>query len=349
MILKVFTEKNLEEWRKILHSFPTQNYSIFHSPDYVVSWKNYEDAEIICLYLEIEGYRFLYPFLKREIKGYSDVNSCFDTTSVYGYGSMVSNSSVIDDKVIEQINKAIDEWCCKEQIVAEFIREYPVNRYLRKTEKRHVRNNLFFDYNNQRDNFSALIKKRARRDAKAAVKKGCIAEIDNDLESIYTFYKIYLSFCEEKKLDNFYYFSPAYIEDIRRYLIQYGFIVNIKYNDKIIASSLNFKYHDTITYHLSASYKQFSHLLPNDLMLYTILELGSKERCNTVFLGGGLSSAPDDGLFSFKEKYSTNSCEVHIGTKVHNQKMYDHLCRIWTSNNPDKSKRYNNYFLKYRL
>ncbi|MFA6567548.1 MAG: GNAT family N-acetyltransferase [Victivallales bacterium] len=348
MIFRVLNKRNIGEWAETASSFPADNLTIFHTPEYLMSWEDYESADPICLYMEENGTKFLYPFLKKGISGYSHDN-IFDISSAYGYGGVVSSSVNPDSNLIQQVNHLVDEWCKSENIIAEFIREYPAPSYIRNSEMTHVRNNLIFHYDGFRENYAGKLKKRAVRDAKSSVKKGCEASIDLKLDSLGGFINLYKNVSAVKEFSGFYNFNMTYFNSILKYLRANSFIINIAYNGKTVASSLNFAYGDSITYHLSASDYDFKNLLPNDLMLFTLIDYGGKNGYNHVFLGGGLSEDENDPLFLFKEKYATNTVPVHIGKKIHNGFIYDAVCDEWANKYPDKKPLYSKFFLKYRF
>lgn len=348
MIFRVFDKKNIGEWSKTVSSFPLENITIFHTPEYLMSWQDYESATPMCLYMEGNGEQFLYPFMKKEISGYSHGN-IFDISSAYGHGGMVSSSNAPDRSLVDEVNQLVDEWCRSENIIAEFIREYPAPAYLRNSELIHVRNNLIFQYGCSHGNYADKLKKRAVRDAKSSIKKGCEASIDLKLDSLDGFISLYKEVSAVKTFSEFYNFDMSYFGSVLKYLRAISFIINITHGGKTIASSLNFAYGNSVIYHLSASDYNFKNLLPNDLMLFTLIEHGAKNGYNHVFLGGGLSKDENDPLFLFKEKYATESVPVHVGKKIHNGPIYNAVCDEWADRYPEKKPLFSKFFLKYRF
>jgi len=349
MIFKAFTTDDLKEWNETCASFPMHSIPIFHCPDYLQTWQGYEKGEPYCLYARIGDYQFLYPFFKRRIDEYSTGEDYYDIFSVYGYGGVVTNDYRCNGKFLTLLNDAIDKWCKEENVIAEFVREYPVNKYIRRTKKSHVRNNLILEYDNKWQDFTKLIKKRARRDAMASLKKGCKGKVDTELKSMDGFIGLYRNLCRGKWLPEYYNFPDTYFENVKNKLEKWSFIINVHYHKKVIASSFNFMMNGSIVYHLSASDYQYKNYLPNDLMLYTLIEFGAHNKCRNIFFGGGLTKAKNDSLYRFKEKFANVCLPVHIGTKVHNEKVYEMLCTKWAEEYPEKAEQYRDYFLKYRL
>ena len=64
-------------------------------------------------------------------------------------------------------------------------------------------------------------------------------------------------------------------------------------------------------------------------------------------LGGGV--AMRDGIFKYKKSFGKNGVrDFFIGKRIHNQDIYNLLCRTWERKNPAKKEKYKNYLLKYR-
>ena len=347
MMARAFGVADRHEWDEILSRFPHNNYAIFHTPSYVLSWKRYEQAEPVCLYAKVQGVEFLYPFFLLPCPAPEEGR--YDVVSAYGYGGMISNRSDCPADILAETNSAIDEWCSERGVVAEFVREYPLGGYPRTTRRIHIRDNVYFRYGSKKFDFTNRIKKRARRDAKLSMKKGCTPEVDSELRTLPTFEKMYHGLAAAKDFPQSHWFSSDYLQDVTGFLSGRAFLINIRHGKKIIAAGLFLHHQDMMVYHLSASKANTLHLLPNDLLLYSALEEGARRNCAVLFLGGGLGTDLNDNLLRFKEKFATDRIKVHIGTKVHDQKPYDRLCQAWEEEHPEKARQNPNYFLKYRL
>lgn len=347
MTLKVYTEKTSDSWEKVLASFPPASYTIYHTPQYVLSWRHYETGRPVCLHLKVGQTNFLYAFYQKPVPGPSE-SGLSDIESPYGHGGLVCDKPDPDPNLLVEINTAIDNWCIHENIVAEFVREYPGRPYLRDTSKTLVRENLFHVYSPDR-NFVESIKKRARRDASVAKRRGCTAAVTRGVEGLHFFEQLYSGFCQEKGVSNSHDFGACYFTGVREHLSSKALLVKVLHDGLTMASSLAFIHNKCLIYHLSASLPAGKAMLANDLLLYTLLEFGAGEGCECAFLGGGLTSHPADSLYQFKEKFATGHASTHIGTKVHNRPAYERLCADWSRQNPDKASRFHNFFLKYRI
>ena len=348
MKLTVLSARDALRWEKTLSQFPAEAYTVFHTPAYVLSWQDHEQGEPACLLLESDGVFFLYPFYLLPCPYGDGGPERWDMVSAYGYGGMVCSRPDCDPALLDTANQTVDKWCTDQGVVAEFIREYPFPAYLRRSRTLHVRDNLLFQYGPQPMEFAAGIKKRARRDARLSARKGCTVDVDRDLRTLDSFQEMYADLADRKGFFGSHGFSTAYFQGVRRHLSGMALLVNIAYTGRTMATALCLLYRGMLVYHLSASAHDAAPLLSNDLLLYTMLELGAQAGCRTLFLGGGLNADEDDSLFRFKEKFANERVRVHIGTKVHDQNEYERLCGKWEQDNPDKAGRFANFFLKYR-
>lgn len=347
MTLEVYTPETVGRWEAVLDRFPEGTATLYHTPAYILSWRDYEAVDPVCLHLRLDGTDFLYAFYKKPVPG-RDASGLSDIQSPYGHGGLVCADPDPNTGLVARANAAIDAWCAETGVVAEFVREYPGRPYRRDTRKIPVRANLFHRYAPGRD-VASTIHKRARRDAAAAVKRGCLATVTAGTEGLDAFEPLYDRLCREKGLVASHGFGPAYFNGVRRFLARQALLVRVEADGRLVAASLCLVHRDTLIYHLSASLPEGKAVLANDLLLFTLLEAGAARGCAEAFLGGGLSDSPEDSLFRFKEKFATDTTQTHIGTKVHAQPAYDRLCADWAAANPEKAARYGRFFLKYRI
>ena len=117
---------------------------IYFYPEYYQSWQSVYEGEVLCFYAEIDSIKVLYPVIKCKIEGYDLDDSYYDISSAYGYSGAISTVINADEKIKKEFSSLISDWCKEENIVAEFIREYPgaTVRFIDKTNRIWVRNKL---------------------------------------------------------------------------------------------------------------------------------------------------------------------------------------------------------------
>jgi hypothetical protein len=347
MIFEVYSIYEKNKWKSRLNEFSKEKLDIYYLPEYYETWISEERAEPICVYAKINNSNFLYTFFKKEITEYDLDKKYYDIFSAYGYGGVVSD--VKDKKDVEIFNKIFNEWCYENNIIAEFIRENPaINKkkeYIRDALYLKVRTNVYVktepDYK--------IPSSSARRNIKKAIKSGLYVEIDEDLETIDEFIKLYDLTAKRLKMDKYYLFSKEYFYNQKKYLIDNVKLINIKFEDKIISSTLFYYRFNKAVYHLSASNFNFQNLRPNDLLLNEMIEESKRLRCLLLSLGGGTTDKEDDSLFIFKKRFGQDLRDVFIGKKVHNQKVYNLVCNLWQEKYSNLVNKYKNMFLKYRF
>ena len=111
-------------WNSELDKFPHHLVDIYSYPEYGNIYLNKPDDQYVVFLYKQNDNIWIYPFLLREIDYINLDNKYFDIETVYGYGGPMS--SCTDEGFIIATNTAFNDWCRRENIVAEFIRFNPV-------------------------------------------------------------------------------------------------------------------------------------------------------------------------------------------------------------------------------
>ena len=349
MHFEVFSLKDSSKWKAALKSFPNNLTDIYFYPEYYMSWQECDFGEPLCVYAKIGHVEVLYPFLKKEISEYRLDDHYFDISSAYGYGGAITSNSD-SDKEKHIFSDLISDWCGEQKVIAEFIREYPgaTFRLIDKTKRSIVRYNLWVDTSIDKEDIWNALPGKALRNVRYAQKNGLTVNIDEDLKTIDTFYKLYCETAIDRHFERFYHFSESYFQGIKKFLFGKTVIINAVEQSHIIASVLCFHSGNKFTYHLGASLPQKRHLRPNDLLYWAMIQESNKRGYEWLNLGGGMSTNRSDSLFLFKKKYGKCEIPIYIETCVHNELVYGEVCRIWELQNPQLQAKKGNYFLKYR-
>lgn len=351
MDLKVYTLDNEDQWNRTLADHFQDRVDIYYRPCYLRSWITHELAEPICLHLQENDKHWLYPFFKKEIPNSGESEPYYDIISAYGYGGIVSNRSIsqIPDEFRISANLEIDNWCQQHRIVAEFIRENPLlgekDRYYRNISHSIVRQNVYAHTNES----YKIGSRSARRNVNKAIRGGLEIVVDNHLDTIENFSRLYLRTAKRLKMDRYYYFDHGYFRAVRQHLKPWSRIINIVTDGRAVAAALIFLSSGYATYHLSCSDERHLNCYPNDLLLKAVVEASIKDGVDFLSLGGGMSTNSGDSLFAFKRRFGTEVHPVYIGKRVHQEYKYDYLCGQWEKEHPNLVEHYRNYFLKYRI
>jgi lipid II:glycine glycyltransferase (peptidoglycan interpeptide bridge formation enzyme) len=145
-----------------------------------------------------------------------------------------------------------------------------------------------------------------------------------------------------------YHFDREYFNGIAK-LGSNNWMVYLAYtpNSKIMGGCLLLFSERFCHYHLSGSLKEYIKYKPNDMLRHTVIKDMLESNIEKIHFGGGLTRDTNDGLFSFKLKFSKQVCQFKVGYCVVDEKKYKSLCEQWDAKYPEKQE-FANFFLKYR-
>jgi lipid II:glycine glycyltransferase (peptidoglycan interpeptide bridge formation enzyme) len=346
MVFEIYSMKNKEKWKEKFYLFNNEKIDIYYLPEYYETWSQEEKAEPICIYAEVGESVFLYPFFKKNIENYKLEGDYYDIFSAYGYGGVVSDIKNKNDITI--FNNKFNNWCKENNIIAEFIRENPSintrDNFVRDVDYIKVRRNVYLKATND----YRVPSKSRRTYIKSALKNKLSVDIDENLETIDEFIKLYSVTAERLSMDESYLFSKEYFFNHLIHFSKNTKIINIFHGNIIIASALFYYGFGKTIYHLGASDFGFKKLYPNELLISGMIEESKKIQNSTLSLGGGVTNKNNDNLFEYKRKFGSDIRDVYIGKKIHNENIYKNLCEQWEEKFPYAVDKYKNIFLKYR-
>lgn len=334
-----------DNWNKYLELIPTEKQDIYFTEEYVKLYQNNIDKALCVVAIDDEKI-VLMPILRRQID-----EAKFDFETPYGYGGFISNS---EDK--EFLNRAMDQIKIEftnNNYVAGFIRFHPIienseicRGHLQIIEDRKT---IAMDLRpSEQDIWSQQVHTKNRNTIKKAIKNGLEFIADHDFKFFDDFIRLYNATMDKLNADDFYYFGKNYYEQWYRTLKDKSFIAAVKYEDRIISACIIMNDSQYGHYHLSGSDKEYLRLEPNNFMLWNaamhLKEMGIKK----FHLGGGTDSNPENSLFKFKSRLSTEKYQFSFGKLIFNTEIYESLCKNWESKNPDKVEKFKYHLLKYR-
>lgn len=347
MILE-FNDK--EEWFRVLKEFKKRD--IYFDHRYYQMHRDYGDGEPKCLVVDHKGKKILYPFLMNSINqlGYKLDNQYYDIQGVYGYNGPLYDS--FDKDLINAFKSELNEYCNSNNIIAEFTRFHPLlNNHLgtdnyynvivdRKTASVNLQNN----YSDVKKSFSSS----TRRNIKKAENNNlavCVHKGSYPLKK--EFIELYLHTMERVNSNKYLKFNEKYFSTLFTEVKPIQFTV--KYENKVIASSIVLYGNEFLHYHLGASHTEYLEYRPNDFLFDKMIKYGIDNNFKKLHLGGGNTSSSNDGLLRFKKGFSNESLnEFCIGKKIYSDKVYKNVIRQFKKENPDKYVRLSNKLLCYR-
>ena len=329
-------------WNNYIHKLPIHMQDIYYTSEYYkVQEVNGDGSARLFIYEEDEKLA-CYPFLINEIVGYDLEEKYYDIETAYGYGGpTVSN---YDESFLERFEKAFNEYCSENNIVAEFIRFHPLLKnesiFKKNINVLHNRTTVYLKLEESEEElWKTQIISKNRNVIRKAEKNGLTVQFEEDLKS---FIKIYEETMNKVNASDYYFFSEEYYKSLQELDNVY---ISIKLEDKIIATAIFMKHGEYFHYHLAGSLKEYLKYSPNNLLLWSAIKYANENGYKIMHFGGGLSDSLDDNLFKFKKSFSKDTCDFYIGKRVHNEDIYKYLINEWET----KSNKRANLFLQYKL
>ena len=307
-------------------------FDIYFEPDYAKLYESVENGKAMLFEHQSNYGKVHHLFIKREIPIKLNNKTYYDIVTPYGYGGPLFIDSKDHKLLASEFNLVFESYCKSNNIVSEFVRFHPIienNVYLDQVYniskiRKTVGTNLEYD-NPFQEEFSKSTRKTIRRVLKSGVKFDVIEAPDN----LSTFMEIYYSTMDRNNAVDYYYFDTQYFKNCLSLFKDNIVLVNIKLDDKVIASSLNFKGTDSIHVHLSGTLSEYLSYSPAYITKYATLLWAKENNYKIIHYGGGTSNDENDPLYQFKKKFGKNTeFEFNIGKKIWNKEVYSALCKI---------------------
>ncbi len=338
MILK----SNDRLWDKYISELPKEKQDIYYTRQYCKMGELTEGGEAQLFVYETKDNVALYPYIRHIVDYKKDNSRFYDIETAYGYGGPVIKS---DDCIFERaFETAFLEYCQQENIIAEFIRFHPLlgneKIFKEKIQILHNRMTVSIDLEKHIDEiWMHDISTQNRNTIRKCMKSGLEVEISKDYDE---FLEIYNQTMRKVRARDFYFFEKKYYDEI---INNSNFVLlRVRKNAETLAAAIFMKYGDYFHYHLSGSRKEYLNFAPNNILLWEAIKYAKREGCKEMHLGGGLTDSPEDSLFRFKKKFSSNCKHFYIGKRVHDQKIYEKLIKRWENEHGVKAK----MLLQYR-
>ena len=317
--------------------------SIYVNPHWARLQQQKEYGEGGTFYFNHEMGDVIYTFIKR-FAGNMDNHEYFDLVTPRGYGGPYIENCTSDEyqQLILLFDKAFQEYCNDENIVAEYIRFDPwlknannfAQVYSLKPHGVAYCNNLTMDF------FKTEYSAKKRNDIRRAEKKGVIIEFDRSRNSIDKFLELYEYTAAKHALSDYYKLSYGFLSRYCNTLPHETIFANSVYNEKVISSALILLGEDIAHYHFAASHPEYSYLQGNSLLIYKASVYAEIQGKKLMDLG---SAAPGSTLERFKSDfvYRGTKYPITVGTRIRNKYVYENL--VQQAGNPRQG-----YFPAYR-
>lgn len=330
-MIRIFTQKEANEWSKFLSRIPSESKDVYFTPEYYALYEQNGDGEACCFVYEEAGKYVLYPFLLNSINhlGYKLDGEYFDIQGAYGYNGIVTSSR--DEGFLTLFHECFDRYCQEHHIVAEFSRFHPLldnqtlaspkmqTLYSRKTVKLNLSLPLDEIWMKQFSSKNRNVIRKAEKDGVTIVES-------HDYE---LFRHMYDQTMHNVNAEDFYFFPAEYYEKFMKSFGDNLILCFAMYDGKPIAGSMFMFSKDYAHYHLSGRDKNYYKIAANNAVLWYGIQKAKECGCKWFHFGGGTTGNDDDLLLHFKQNFSKDNGEFWIGKRVHNQPIYDEVVRQW--------------------
>ncbi len=311
---------------------------IYFTKEYGEVTSGIEGGENIQLKFSDDNGEVIHQFIKRPIFIDGKKTEYFDLITPYGYGGpMIDRLNGNKADLINNFNEFMTLFCNENNIVSEFVRFHPLFDNALDFESiynsTHIRNTVATKIVDFPDDCLSFLSKKNRYMIRKCIDMGMSYECITKNIDLSQFKKIYYDTMNRNNAESFYYFDDGYFNNILEKLSNNIMLINIVYNNNIIASALHFTFKKNIHLHLAGTDSDHLSYSPARLLSYAMLEWGKKNKYEIIHHGGGVSNAIDDPLYKFKKQFSNcNDYKFFIGKKIWNLNKYEELCEIYTNN-----------------
>ncbi|NBI07991.1 GNAT family N-acetyltransferase [Senegalia massiliensis] len=275
-------------------------------------------------------------FLKREIPINTNGEKYYDLITPYGYGGPIivsCNDESKKDELIKGYYKEFKKFCFKNNVVSEFIRFHPINNnakdFMEIYEVEYLRKTIGTNLKNYDDPIKSEFKKGCRKEIRRAFNKGVLYKIKKSPTNLDTFKKLYYETMDRNNAVDYYYFDDQYFDDILIHFKDELLLVELIYENKIIASEIYLISSGLIHAHLLGSLDEYLYLSAGCILEYATALWGKENNYDYIHHGGGRTNAEADKLLKNKRKFGKNTeFDFYVGKKIWNKNKYKELVEI---------------------
>jgi hypothetical protein len=318
---------------------------VYFEDDYIKLYLN-NQSSLLSFQFSERNNLFVNKSIKRQISKIGNINidslGYQDAESAYGYGGYRTNTS--DPNFIKQALTEYTNFCSRENIIAEFIRFLPFNKFPEQFPGVFDfivpdRKTVYVDLSLTKEQRWAQYDANTRNILRKAEKTLTLQRT----EDVSSFMEMYYETMKRNQAEEFYFFDELYFKKLLQ--INGTRLYQVKLGDEIVCASFVLSGKEIAHYHLSANRTEYLKHNGNYFLLDNLFEQARLEQKKYFHLGGGRTNQDDDSLLLFKKKFSKSTHVFYIAGKVFMRGAYDELCQLWRTQTDKQQK----FFLRYRL
>lgn len=342
MAFHVLTADGEDEkrWQKLIAALPCDQRDLHFLPEYgKIYEKTYGQQPFLALYEDGEKF-LLQPYVKRQLnnlaflKEQGITDPYFDISNPYGYGGPISNCP--ETNLYQEFDRKFRAYCEDEHIASEFTSLHPLlgNHKLfmgsGKPTPVMQKEVVYVDLSTTEDDIWRGINRGHRSSINKARREGVkIQKVTPDAANLAIFNDLYYHTMRRNEAAQRWFFPENYFRNCLDLLGEERVSLFIAFVKEEPASAY-FLIHDfeIVYYHFGGSYEHFFGQRPNNLLMYEVALWAKRNGFLYYYLGGGVSSSPNDPLFMFKSGFSDCRSNLYTYARVHHQRTYDELCTL---------------------
>lgn len=353
MNVRIYTTQDEGEWSSALAEMPMSFQDIYYTPGYHKAFENNNDGKAVCFVFRDQGETYLNCFMVNSVNalGYKLDREYFDIQSVYGYSGALSSSE--DSTFLSAAEKVFNQYCSDHHFIAEFSRYHPVLKNIKfanKETSRFDRTTVIVDLSqgyqsNWDKHYSTNARNMVRKAQREYMAEFMYSPASTDVE---TFVLLYEENMIKVNAHPYYRFSPDFFRKFFHDLKDNIILFTVKdQNGVAMCSSIFLYFNKYIHYHLSGRANASNNSI-NSFLIDAAIKFACGNGFQTLHLGGGRTSSPEDSLLKFKKNFSPLTGDFFIAKKVLEHRVYSDVLHQWEVKFPDLSQYYQNQILRYR-
>ncbi len=307
---------------------------IYFEPEYGQLYEKMEQGKLEQFHFKNDVGSIFYQFIKRPIDISIDNKEYYDLVTPYGYGGplIIECNEKYKTKLVNDFKVEFHKYCRQNYIVSEFVRFHPVldnakdfqSIYKLESIRKTVGTNIYGNEDPIRSEFS----KSARKSIRRALNSQVNFRVIEKPTSLSNFIGIYYSTMDRNDASDYYYFDDEYFNNCLKLFKDQILLVEVIYEEKVIAAGFYFVYGDFIHAHLSGTLTEYLHLSPAYIIKYATAIWAKENNIQLIHYGGGTTNSEHDPLYQFKKKFGRNTeFEFHVGKKLWDEETYEKLCQ----------------------
>lgn len=336
-----------ERWRSFLDRLPPERRDVHQLPEYAAIYEAAypEKMAARAAVMENEAGTVIYPFMLRTVEiggeqAYIDGRPALDIAIPYGIGGPLwLGPEQAASGFYNRFDAAFLAWAGGMGIASEFLCPHMLTGSLDLIlgnpgyHCEPVKSVVTVDLRGDPAMLKAQLRKGHKADVARAVKSGVrVTRAIPDEQTYAACAKLYYATMDRHQAAERWYFPERYFRSCLDHLgpEKSAFFLTRTAEGELGAWSIVMGMGDTLYYHFAASDPTHAAVKPSTLMVHEICLWAQQNGYSRLYMGGGATLAPDDGIFRFKSGFSRHTLMVHNAWRIVNKPAYDMLSGLWT-------------------